>query len=48
MNEFVLIQKYFKKLTYNNPAALELNDDVFFDKKRNIVVSTDTLSLIHI
>ena len=42
MNEFVLIQKYFKKLTYNNPAALELNDDVFFDKKRNIVVSTDT------
>ena len=42
MNEFVIIQKYLKKLTYNNPAALNLNDDVFFDKKRNIVISTDT------
>ena len=42
MNELALIQKYFKKLTYNNPSALNLNDDVFFDKKRNIVVSTDT------
>ncbi len=30
MNEFALIQKYFKKLTNNNPSALELNDDVFF------------------
>jgi len=42
MNEFVLIQKYFKKLTYNNPSALDLNDDVFFDKKNSVVVSTDT------
>ena len=42
MNEFALIQKYFKKLTYNNPSALELNDDVFFDKKHNLVLSTDT------
>ncbi len=42
MNEFTIIQKYFKKLTYNNPSALELNDDVFFDKKHNVVVSTDT------
>ena len=42
MNEFALIQKYFKKLTYNNPSALELNDDVFFDKKHNVIVSTDT------
>ena len=42
MNEFALIQKYFKKLTYNNPSALSLNDDVFFDKKHNVVVSTDT------
>ena len=42
MNEFALIEKYFKKLTYNNPSALELNDDVFFDKKHNVVVSTDT------
>ncbi len=42
MDEFTLIEKYFKILTYNNPAALDLNDDVFFDKKRNVVVSMDT------
>ncbi len=42
MNEFAIIQKYFKKLTYNNPSALSLNDDVFFDKKKNVVVSSDT------
>ncbi len=42
MNEFTLIQKYFKKLTYNNPSALDLNDDVFFDKKNHVVVSIDT------
>ena len=42
MNEFALIQKYFKKLTFNNPSALNLNDDVFFDKKNNVVVSSDT------
>ncbi len=42
MDEFTLIEKYFKILTYNNPASLNLNDDVFFDKKRNVVVSMDT------
>ena len=42
MDEFTLIHKHFKKLTYNNPSALNLNDDVFFDKKHNLVVSTDT------
>jgi len=42
MNEFAIIQKYFKKLTYNNPSALNLNDDVFFDKKNNVVISSDT------
>ncbi len=42
MDEFTLIEKYFKKLTYNNPSALNLNDDVFFDKKNNVVISTDT------
>ncbi len=42
MNEFALIQKYFKKLTYDNPSALNLNDDVFFDKRNNVVVSSDT------
>ncbi len=42
MDEFNLIQKHFKKLTYNNPSALNLNDDVFFDKKHKVVISTDT------
>ncbi|MDC3233591.1 thiamine-phosphate kinase [Candidatus Pelagibacter sp.] len=42
MDELTIIQKYFKKLTHNNPSALELNDDVFFDKKNNVVVSVDT------
>ena len=42
MDEFTLIEKYLKKLTYNNPSALNLNDDVFFDKKNNVVISTDT------
>ncbi len=42
MDEFTLIQKHFKKLTHNNPSALELNDDVFFDKDNNVVVSSDT------
>jgi len=42
MDEFELIKKYFQKLTYNNPSALKLNDDVFFDKKNNIVLSVDT------
>ena len=42
MNEFVLINKYLKKLTKNNTGALKLNDDVFFDKKNKLVVSVDT------
>ena len=39
MDEYTLIEKYFKKLTYKNPSALKLNDDVFFDKKNNVVIS---------
>ena len=42
MDEFNLIKNYFQKLTKNNPAALNLNDDVFFDKKNKIVLSVDT------
>ena len=42
MDEFNLIKNYFQKLTKNNPAALKLNDDVFFDKKNKIVLSVDT------
>ena len=42
MNEFKLIDKYLKTLTKNNYSALNLNDDVFFHKKKNIVISVDT------
>ena len=42
MDEFELIKNYFQKLTKNNPSALKLNDDVFFDKKNKIVLTVDT------
>jgi len=42
MHEFELIRNYFQKLTKNLPSSLNLNDDVFFDKKNNLVVSVDT------
>ncbi len=42
MHEFDLIKKYFSKISKNNKSALNLNDDVFFDKKKNLVVSIDT------
>ena len=42
MDEFELIKKYFQKISNNNPSAKKLNDDVFFDKKKKLVVSVDT------
>ena len=42
MHEFDLIKKYFSKLTLNNNNSLNLNDDVFFDKSKKLVVSVDT------
>ena len=42
MHEFDLIRKYFSKLSKINKYALELNDDVFFDKKKSLVISVDT------
>ena len=42
MHEFEIISKYFSKLTKNNKSALNLNDDVFFDKKKGLVISIDT------
>ncbi len=42
MDEFELIKNYFQKLTNNNPGALKLNDDVFFDRKSKTVLSIDT------
>ena len=42
MHEFQLIKKYFSKIAKKNKSALNLNDDVFFDKKKGIVISVDT------
>ena len=42
MHEFELINKYFVKITKKNKTALNLNDDVFFDNKKGIVISMDT------
>ena len=42
MHEFHLINKYFFKLAKKNKSSLNLNDDVFFDKSKNLVISIDT------
>ena len=42
MHEFKLIKRYFSKLSKFNKSSLNLNDDVFFDKKRKLVISIDT------
>ena len=42
MHEFELINKYFSKLSNKNKSSLNLNDDVFFDKSKNLIVSVDT------
>ena len=42
MHEFELIHKYFSKLSKNNIGSFKLNDDVFFDKSKKLVVSVDT------
>ena len=42
MHEFELIKNYFQKLSKKSSNALNLNDDVFFDKKNRLVVSVDT------
>jgi len=42
MHEFELIKNYFQKLSKKSPSSLNLNDDVFFDKKNKLVISVDT------
>ena len=42
MNEEFLINSYLKKLSKNNTPSLNLNDDVFFDKTKKLVISVDT------
>ena len=45
MHEFDLITNYFFKIAKKNKSALNLNDDVFFDKKRGVVISIDTYNI---
>ena len=45
MHEFELIKKYFSKLSKKNKSSLNLNDDVFFDKKKELVISIDTYNV---
>ena len=45
MHEFELIKNYFSKIAKNNKFALNLNDDVFFDKKKGVVISVDTYNI---
>ncbi len=42
MHEFHLINKYFYQLAKKNKSSLNLNDDVFFNKSKRLVISTDT------
>ena len=42
MHEFELIKKYFSVISKKNKSALKLNDDVFFDKNKGLVISIDT------
>ncbi len=42
MHEFQLIKKYFSKLSKMNKNSLGLNDDVFFDIKKKLVISVDS------
>ena len=45
MHEFDLIKKYFSRLSKSNESSLNLNDDVFFDKKKGLVISIDTYNI---
>ena len=45
MHEFELVNNFFSKLSKQNVPALGLNDDVFFDKKKKIVISVDTYNI---
>ena len=42
MHEFNIINKYFKVLSKRSSASLNLNDDIFFDKKKKLAITVDT------
>ena len=45
MDEFHLINNYFSKIAKKNKSALNLNDDVFFDKTKGVVITVDTYNI---
>ena len=45
MHEFELVNNFFSKLSRHNLSALNLNDYVFFDKKKKLVISVDTYNI---
>ena len=42
MHELKLINTFFSSLSKKNKGSLDLNDDVFFDKSKQLVISVDT------
>jgi len=42
MDEFSLINKYLKPLSLNNPGALKLGDDIYYDSIKGVAISVDT------
>ena len=42
MNEFSVIKKYFSNLSKKQIGAFDLSDDIFFDHKKKIAISTDS------
>ena len=42
ITEKIIIDNYLRPLTFKNKESLNLLDDVYFDKKKKIVFSTDT------
>ena len=46
MHEFELIKNYFSKIAKNNKSALNLNDDVFFDKKKGAEAAKAVTSVL--
>jgi len=42
MNEFIIIKKYLKTLSKNDPSSLNLSDDIYFNKKKGLGVTIDS------
>jgi len=42
ITETEIIHKYLRGLTFNNKSSLKLKDDIFYEKKKKFIISTDT------